>query len=180
MKNQETKIERAVFAGGCFWCMVVPFEKMPGVEKVVSGYMGGEGENPTYEDYAEKGHIEAIEITFDPEKISFKKLLEVFWKQIDPTDGGGQFSDRGPQYRSVIFYTNDTQKKISEKSRKELDGSGKFEKSIATEIIPASKFYPAEDYHQDYHSKNPVRYGLYRSSSGRDQRLGEIWKKDVE
>lgn len=177
MKNQETKIEKAIFAGGCFWCMVVPFDKMEGVEKVVSGYTGGEGENPNYQDYAEKGHIEAIEITFDPGKISFEKLLDVFWKQIDPTDDGGQFCDRGPQYRSAIFFTNEKQKETAERSKKELGESGKFEKPIATEIISASTFYPAEDYHQDYHSKNPIRYNFYRFSCGRDQRLKEVWEK---
>ncbi len=173
------RLETAIFAGGCFWCMTPPFEKTPGVIKVVSGYTGGHTKNPTYENYAEGGHVEVVEITYDSARISYSKLLDVFWRQIDPTDGGGQFVDRGPQYRSAIFYLNDEQKKLAEKSKAELAASGKFKKPIVTEIIKASAFYPAEQYHQDYWKKNPVRYKYYRWNSGRDQYLEKVWGKDA-
>ncbi|MBM3303251.1 MAG: peptide-methionine (S)-S-oxide reductase MsrA, partial [Deltaproteobacteria bacterium] len=172
------KNEIATFAGGCFWCMRPPFEKLNGVAKVVSGYTGGTGENPTYEDYAEKGHIEAIQITYDPSIISYTRLLEVFWRQIDPTDPGGQFVDRGLQYRSAIFYHDEEQKKLAERSKEQLATSGRFDKPIVTEILKASVFYTAEDYHQDYHVKNPLRYKFYRSRSGRDQFLEKTWGND--
>ena len=171
------RLETAIFAGGCFWCMTPPFEKTMGVIKVVSGYTGGHTKNPTYENYAEGGHVEVVEITYDPAKISYAKLLDVFWRQIDPTDSGGQFVDRGPQYRSVIFYLNDEQEKLAEKSKVELAAAGKFKKPIVTEIIKASAFYPAEEYHQDYWKKNPVRYKFYRWNSGRDQYLEKVWGK---
>ncbi len=169
---------KATFAGGCFWCMQPPFENLKGVEKVVSGYTGGTGDNPTYEDYGEKGHIEAIEITYDPSKISYTDLLDVFWRQIDPTDPGGQFVDRGPEYRSAIFYHNEEQKKQAERSKEDLAKSGRFSKPIVTEIVKATAFYKAEDYHQNYHKKNPLRYKFYRSNSGRDQYLDKIWGKE--
>ena len=158
----QTKYEAATFAGGCFWCMQPPFEKLKGVVEVVSGYTGGTGENPTYEDYARKGHIEAVQITYDPSIISYNPLLDVFWRQIDPTDAGGQFVDRGPQYRSAIFYHNQEQKSLAEKSKEELEKSGRFDKPIVTDIIKRTTFYKAEDYHQDYYKKNPVRYKFYR------------------
>lgn len=177
-KTGGAQMEEATFAGGCFWCMQAPFEKLKGVRTVVAGYTGGEGKDPTYEDYAGKGHVEAIDVTFDPAQISYSQLLDVFWRQIDPTDAGGQFVDRGPQYRSVIFYHNEEQKQAAEKSRQELATSGKFDKPIATEILKASVFYKAEDYHQDYYKKNPIRYKFYRSRSGRDQYLDKVWGKD--
>ncbi|MGO8880105.1 MAG: peptide-methionine (R)-S-oxide reductase MsrB [Desulfomonilaceae bacterium] len=174
----QTNYEHATFAGGCFWCMQPPFEKLKGVVEVISGYAGGNGENPTYEDYARKGHIEAIQITYDPSIISYTQLLDVFWRQIDPTDAGGQFVDRGPQYRSAIFYHNEEQKSLAEKSKKELAKSGRFDKPIETDIIKAATFYKAEDYHQDYYKKNPIRYKYYRFRSGRDHYLDKIWGKD--
>lgn len=169
--------EVAVFAGGCFWCMVTPFDRMEGVKEVVSGYTGGTLEGPTYEDVTSgtSGHLEAVSIRFDPSKISFEKLLEIFWKQIDPTDAGGQFVDRGAQYRTAIFYQNETQKRLAERSREELARSGRFDRPIVTEILPAARFYPAEDYHQDYYKKNAQRYKYYRHFSGRDLFLGKTW-----
>lgn len=172
--------EKATFAGGCFWCMEPPFEKIEGVKEVLSGYMGGSGQSPTYEDYAQKGHVEVVQITYDPSKVSYSRLLDVFWKQIDPTDPGGQFVDRGPQYRSAIFYHNDEQKQLAEKSKQELEKSGRYDKPIKTEIIQASVFYPAEDYHQDYAKKSPLRYKYYRYRSGRDQYLDKVWGQDRE
>ena len=158
--------------------MQPPFEKLDGVVQVVSGYTGGAGENPTYEDYAQKGHIEVVQITYDPSKISYSQLLDVFWRQIDPTDPRGQFVDRGPQYRSAIFFHNEEQKKLAEQSKEALGKSGKFDKPIVTEIIKASAFHKAEDYHQDYHKKNPIRYKYYRFNSGRDQFLDKVWGRD--
>ncbi len=160
-------LQTAVFAGGCFWCIEADFEKSPGVVKVVSGYTGGQGENPTYEDYARKGHVEAVQVFFDQTKTSYKEMLDIFWRNIDPTDPGGQFVDRGLQYRSVIFYQNEEQKR--------LENSGRFAKPIATEIRPLTGFYPAEEYHQDYYKKYPIRYGHYRSGSGRDRFLRQVW-----
>jgi methionine-S-sulfoxide reductase len=175
IKSMAEEYSLATFAGGCFWCMTPPFEKLSGVKVVVSGYIGGVGENPTYEDYAEKGYIEAVEIKFDPAKISYPELLNVFWKQIDPTDGDGQFVDRGPQYRSAVFYYSDEQKEQALKSKEELSSSRKFSKPIKTEVIKAALFYPAEEYHQDYYKKSPVKYKYYRWNSGRDQYLKKIW-----
>ena len=171
-------LEKAVFAGGCFWCMQPPFEKLKGVTKVVAGYTGGQGENPSYEDYAEKGHIEAVEVTYDPSVISYSELLDIFWHQIDPTDKGGQFVDRGPQYASAVFYLNDEQKRLAEESKKKLAASGDFKEPIATEVLNASKFYPAENYHQDYYKKSSPQYKFYRMNSGRDQSLNRIWEND--
>jgi peptide methionine sulfoxide reductase msrA/msrB len=171
------KLETAIFAGGCFWCMTPPFEKLPGVVQVISGYTGGHTKNPTYENYAEGGHIEAVEVIYDPSKITYSQLLDVFWRQIDPTDGGGQFVDRGPQYRSAIFYLDDRQKELAEKSKADLSRTGRFKKPIVTEIMKASAFYKAEDYHQDYYKKNPIRYEFYRYRSGRDQFLKSVWGK---
>lgn len=168
-------LEKATFAGGCFWCMEAPFEKLHGVIDVVSGYAGGQAENPTYQDYAQKGYIEAVQITYDPSKISYQKLLDTFWRQIDPTDAQGQFVDRGKQYRSAIFYHNDEQKKAALQSLKDLEKSGKFSKKIVTEILPAKTFYLAEGYHQDYYKNNPVRYNFYRWRSGRDEFLQKVW-----
>jgi len=177
-----SKFDKATFAGGCFWCMEHPFEKLEGVLDVVSGYTGGHEKAPTYEEVSsgETGHVEAVQITFDPSKITYSNLLEVFWKQIDPTDTGGQFVDRGKQYRTAIFYHNEEQKALAEKSKSELNKSGRFEKPIVTEIISATKFYEAEVYHQDYSEKNPIRYKFYRYRSGRDQYLEKVWPNKMK
>lgn len=174
------KTEKATFAGGCFWCMESPFEKVKGVREVISGYTGGRKENPTYEEVSAgaTGHLEAVQITYEPEKVSYQELLDIFWRQIDPTDSGGQFVDRGKQYRPAIFYHTPEQKALAEKSRDDLQRSGRYKKPVSTEILPVEKFYPAEDYHQDYYKKNPVRYKFYRYNSGRDQFLKKIWRDD--
>lgn len=174
--------EIATFAGGCFWCMVQPFEETPGVQKVIAGYAGGKGENPTYHDYAQKGYIEAVQVTYDPAKVNYEKLLDIFWRQIDPTDAGGQFGDRGPHYRSVIFYHDPEQQYKAEIAKKELQQSGRFTKDIVTDIIPFSTFYPAEQYHQQYYQKNPEQYELFKIRSGREQFLKDTWgeSKDEE
>ncbi len=173
----DTVPQKAIFAGGCFWCMEHPFEKLNGVISVVSGYTGGELENPTYHEVSSgaSGHLEAVQIIYDPSKISYEELLDVFWKQIDPTDPDGQFADRGPQYRSSIFYFNATQKKMAEKSKAALTRTGRFDSSLVTEITKALRFYKAEAYHQDFYRKNPARYKNYRSRSGRDPFLRGIW-----
>ncbi|UCG34904.1 MAG: peptide-methionine (R)-S-oxide reductase MsrB [Candidatus Omnitrophota bacterium] len=176
----ESKLQKATFAGGCFWCMESPFDKLDGVSEVISGYTGGSGDNPTYTDYGKKGHLEAIQITYDSSKITYKELLGVFWRQIDPTDPAGQFVDRGPYYRTAIFYHNDEQRKLAADSKQKLKKSGRFKKPIVTEIIKASKFYPAEEYHQDYYKKSPFRYKIYRFGSGRDQYLKKMWKNEPE
>ncbi len=169
----------ATLAGGCFWCVESDFEKAPGVIKVISGYAGGKGENPTYETYAKMSYIEAIQVYYDPQKISYEQLLNYFWHHIDPTDGGGQFVDRGPQYRSAIFYQNDEQRQIAEKSKLTLEKSGKLKKPVATDLIKLTKFYPAEEYHQNYHTKNPVRYNYYRYGSGRDKTVKKLWGNET-
>ena len=172
----------ATFAGGCFWCMVKPFEEMPGIIKVVSGYTAGTSENPTYEDVCSKetGHYEAVQITFDPELFPYRKLLEVFWQQIDPTNPGGQFFDRGQSCQTAIFYHNQDQQREAQESKKALEESGRFDGPIVTGILPAAKFYPAEEYHQGYHRKNPLKYRAYRQGSGRDAFLKEHWSKEKE
>ncbi|MFC1835125.1 peptide-methionine (R)-S-oxide reductase MsrB [Thermodesulfobacteriota bacterium] len=174
----QKKLDKATFAGGCFWCMEPPFEKLKGVVQVVSGYTGGTGLNPTYGDYAQKGHIEAIEITYDPEEVSYEELLDVFWRQVNPTDPGGQFVDRGRHYATAIFYHSDGQKELAEKSKQQLAASKRFDKPIVTDIIKASDFYRAENYHQDYYKKSPQRYKLYRNSAGRDTFLEKVWGKE--
>jgi len=178
MDQINTKTRIATLAGGCFWCVESDLEKAPGVLKVVSGYTGGSGENQTYENYGKKGHVEAVQVFYDPSKITYEKLLDFFWRHIDPTDAGGQFGDRGPYYQSVIFYHDEEQKRIAEKSRDALGKSWRFDKPIVTEILKFTKFYDAEEYHQDYYKKNPLRYKYYRHGSGRDQFLEKIWKKD--
>jgi methionine-S-sulfoxide reductase len=177
--RENASLARAIFAGGCFWCMEPPFEKLPGVAAVTSGYTGGTWEYPTYEEVStgRTGHVEAVEIVYDPETISYDQLLEVFWRNIDPTDPGGQFVDRGEQYRSAIFYLDEEQRRLAEASRIRLEQSGLFERPVVTEILPAAVFYRAEEYHQDYYRKNPVRYRFYRYGSGRDQFLNRIWGK---
>ncbi|KGA96814.1 methionine sulfoxide reductase A [Alkalihalobacillus alcalophilus ATCC 27647 = CGMCC 1.3604] len=170
--------EKAVFAGGCFWCMVKPFDRYDGVHSVVSGYTGGFTVNPTYNEVCSEktGHYEAVEITFNPDVISYQELLNIFWKQIDPTDGGGQFYDRGHSYQTAIFYQNDRQKKLAEKSKEELTRSGQFNKPIVTEILPAKPFYPAEEYHQNYYQKNPAHYERYQKGSGRADFIKQNWE----
>jgi peptide methionine sulfoxide reductase msrA/msrB len=176
-KNKSKNLETATFAGGCFWCMEAPFEKVDGVTQVISGYTGGHVANPTYEQVSSgsTGHLESIQVTYDPNKVSYEKLLDIFWRQIDPTDAGGSFVDRGKQYRSAIFYHDEEQKRIAEESKKKLDDSGIYDKPIVTEILKLGEFYPAEDYHQDYYKRNPIRYKYYRYNSGRDQYLKKIW-----
>lgn len=171
---------RAIFAGGCFWCMEPPFDHLPGVISTTSGYTGGSKANPSYEEVSAggSGHTEAVEIVFDPQRVSYQKLLEVFWRNIDPTDAGGQFVDRGSQYRSGIFYRDEMQRQQAEDSKAALIKSGRFARPIVTEIVPATTFYPAEEYHQDYYRKNPLRYKYYRFNSGRDQFLDQVWGKD--
>lgn len=163
------KIEKATFAGGCFWCMVKPFHTQPGIIEVISGYTGGHKENPTYEEVCSNktGHYEAVQITYDEDVFPYEKLLEVFWSQIDPTDSGGQFYDRGSSYKTAIFYHNEGQKKLALESKQRLDSSGIYKKPIATEILPAKPFYKAEEYHQDYYLKNPLHYQAYYEGSGR-------------
>jgi methionine-S-sulfoxide reductase len=170
--------KKAVFAGGCFWCMEGPFEAEPGVADVKAGYTGGQTENPTYEEVSTgiTGHIEAIEVTYDPKKVSYERLLEIFWHQIDPTDEKGQFADKGSQYITAIFYADETEKKAAEKSKMELETSGVFKKKIVTTIRPASKFYYAEAYHQDYYKTNPFHYNMYKMGSGREGFLKKTWK----
>ena len=180
MTGQKQSTRIATFAGGCFWCVQSDFKKVPGVIQVVSGYTGGSGENPTYETYGRTGHVEAVQIAYDPEKISYEQLLDIFWRHIDPTDGGGQFVDRGPHYRSVIFYHDEDQRKAAERSKQDLDQSVKFARPVATEILPATRFYEAESYHQDYDSKNPLHYQLYRSGSGRDRFREKVWGGETD
>jgi peptide-methionine (S)-S-oxide reductase len=169
----------ATFAGGCFWCMQPPFDRLDGVISTTVGYTGGHTKNPTYEEVESggTGHAEAIQITYDPKKISYATLLDVFWHNIDPLTPNGQFCDLGTQYRSAVFYHNDEQKRLADESKKAMEASGRFQKPIVTEIVPASEFYPAEDYHQEYYRKNPIRYHYYRYRCGRDQRLEELWGK---
>jgi len=169
--------EVATFAGGCFWCMEPPFDELLGVESTTSGYTGGKEEDPTYEQVSSgaTGHAEAVWVVYDPRKVSYEKLLDVFWRNIDPTAVDRQFVDVGRQYRSAIFYHDDQQKRLAETSRDRLAASGRFKGPIVTEIVPAGPFYPAEEYHQDYYRKNPIRYQWYRWGSGRDQFLEKVW-----
>ncbi|GAE35758.1 peptide-methionine (S)-S-oxide reductase MsrA [Halalkalibacter akibai] len=171
-------IEKATFAGGCFWCMVQPFDELPGIIKVESGYMGGHVENPTYKDVktGESGHYEVVQITFDSSVFAYEKLLSLYWPQIDPTDDGGQFQDRGPQYRTAIFYHNEQQRVEAERSKENVEKSGRFKNPIVTEIMEASVFYLAEDYHQDFYKKSPKEYKLDRQKSGRDEFIDSNWR----
>ncbi len=175
--NPNAPLEKATFAGGCFWCMEPPFEKLEGVIEVIPGYTGGHKENPSYEEVTDgiTGHYEAVQITYDPTKITYKELLQTFWQQIDPTDAWGQFVDRGSQYRTAIFFHDEEQRRLAEESKQELEKSGRYEKTIVTKILKYSKFYPAEDFHQDYYKKCPIRYKTYRAGSGRDQYLKKVW-----
>jgi peptide-methionine (S)-S-oxide reductase len=167
---------RATFAGGCFWCLEPPFDQLEGVISTEVGYTGGHTEDPSYEEVSagDTGHAEAIRITYDPERVGYRRLLEVFWRNIDPTQADGQFCDVGSQYRTAVFYHDEEQKRLAEASRQELLAEGKVPE-VHTEIEPAGPFYPAEDYHQDYYRKNPLRYKFYRWNCGRDQRLEELW-----
>ncbi len=167
----------AIFAGGCFWCEETAFEGLPGVLSVTSGFTGGQTKNPTYEQVSSgsTGHAESVEVAYDPSKIGYERLLEVFWHNVDPFDGGGQFCDRGTQYRSAIFYQGDAQRNVAEESKRKLEEDARFKGKIATQIVPASTFYPAEEYHQDFYKKNPVQYNVYRLGCGRDARLKAIW-----
>lgn len=171
------KTARAVFAGGCFWCMEAPFDKLDGVISTTSGYTGGSKKDPSYQEVSSgwTGHAESVEIVYDPAKVTYEKLLDVFWHNIDPTTRDAQFCDHGSQYRSAIFYVDDAQKAAAEKSRIALEKSKPFKGTVVTEITAATRFYPAEDYHQDYYIKNPIRYKYYRAGCGRDARLTELW-----
>ncbi|MDP4083559.1 MAG: peptide-methionine (S)-S-oxide reductase MsrA [Bacillota bacterium] len=178
----DKNVEVAIFAGGCFWCMVKPFDEQPGILKVLSGYTGGNIPNPTYEQVCSgtTGHYEAIQITFDPTIFPYERLLELYWQQIDPTDLGGQFYDRGQSYQTAIFYQNEKQKKLAEESKKQLQESGRFSKPIVTPILPAKDFYAAEEYHQHYYKKNPTHYESYHVSSGRAGFIKSHWENSNE
>ena len=177
-----TNTAKATFAGGCFWCMEAPYDKLPGVLSTTSGYIGGQVKNPTYEQVSSgrTGHTEAVQVEYDASKVSYEKLLEVFWANIDPTVKNAQFCDHGTQYRTGVFYHGDDQRKLAEASKVALQKSKPFKADIVTEITLAGEFYRAEDYHQDYYQKNPVRYKLYRNGCGRDARLKELWGRAPE
>ena len=172
-----TNLEKATFAGGCFWCMEHPFDEIPGVVSVTSGYTGGQKKNPGYEEVSAggTGHAESVQVVYDPTKVTYEKLLKVFWHNIDPTAKDRQFCDSGHQYRSAIFYHNEEQQRLALQSKAELEKNKTFREPLVTEIVRATEFYPAEDYHQHYYKKNPIRYKYYRSRCGRDQRLKELW-----
>ncbi|MFH1350174.1 MAG: peptide-methionine (R)-S-oxide reductase MsrB [Pseudomonadota bacterium] len=177
MTKKYKDFQMATFAGGCFWCTEADLEKVDGVVEVISGYTGGHKEAPTYEEVSSggTGHLEVIQLIYDPKKVSYKQLLDVFWRHVDPTDPGGQFVDRGSQYRSAIFYHDGEQKRLAEESKRELEESGVFDKPVVTEILKLTKFYRAEDYHQDYYKRHNLRYKFYRFNSGRDQFLKKVW-----
>lgn len=175
--NNNSEGGRAILAGGCFWCVESALEAVEGVEEVISGYTGGEKANPTYKEVSSGStdHTEAVKVHFKPEVVSYAELLQVFWRNMDPTDAGGQFVDRGSQYRSGIFYLNEDQRRIAEKSKANLSASGRFDKPLVTEITPAGPFFRAEEYHQDYYVKNPLRYWLYTNNSGRKEFKEKYW-----
>jgi peptide-methionine (S)-S-oxide reductase len=170
-------LAKAVFAGGCFWCMEEVFENVSGVVSVVSGYMGGQLANPSYEQVSAggTGHAESVEVLYDPAKVTYVKLLDVFWKNVDPLTPNAQFCDQGSQYRSAIFYLDDEQKRLAEESKQAIEQAKRFQLPIATQIVKASQFYPAEGYHQDFYKKNPFRYKFYKFNCGRAQRLEDLW-----
>jgi peptide methionine sulfoxide reductase msrA/msrB len=180
--NEKVDAATATFAGGCFWCVEADFEKVNGVVEVISGYAGGHHEDPTYKQVSsgQTGHVEAAQVVYDPTEVTYEELLDVFWKHVDPTDPDGQFADQGSQYRTVIFYQNDEQKHLAEKSKEQLSMSGRFDKPIVTQIVGLNKFYEAEEYHQDYYKKNPIRYKSYRYWSGRDKFLKRVWGDNME
>lgn len=171
------KTARAVFAGGCFWCMERPFEALPGVLTVTSGYSGGSVPHPTYEQVSSgaTGHAESVQVVYDPSKVTYEQLLEVYWYNVDPTQADGQFCDHGRQYRTAVFTADEAQRRAAEESKRRLEASGKLPGRVVTEIVPAGPFYPAEEYHQDFYRKNPARYEGYRRGCGRDARLRELW-----
>jgi len=177
LPQDEAALEKATFAGGCFWCMEPPYDELDGVVSTTSGYVGGHVDNPSYEMVSSggTGHTEAVQVVYDPAKVSYEKLLEVFWVNIDPTDAKGQFCDRGSQYRSGIFYHDDEQRKLAEASKAKLDVSGKLPKPVVTEVSEVGTFYPAEEYHQDYYTRHQFRYKLYRRGCGRDRVLEKLW-----
>jgi peptide methionine sulfoxide reductase msrA/msrB len=174
-------LARATFAGGCFWCVEAPFDKVPGVVSTTSGYAGGRVKDPTYEQVSggSTGHAEVVQVAYDPARVSYERLVEIFWRNVDPTDAGGQFCDRGNQYRTAIFYEDEAQKRAAEESKRALGASGRLKKPIVTAIVPLEAFYPAEDYHQDFYRKSPLRYNGYRAGCGRDRRLKELWGKEA-
>jgi methionine-S-sulfoxide reductase len=179
MEPVNANYQKATFAGGCFWCMEPPFDKLDGVVSTTSGYTGGTEKNPTYKEVSagNTGHAEAVQVLYDPGKVSYEKLLDVFWHQINPTTPDRQFVDVGSQYRTAIFYHDDEQRRLAEESKDRMARSGRFEGPIVTGIVPAGPFWPAEDYHQDYYTKSPLRYKFYRFNSGRDQYLEKVWGK---
>jgi peptide-methionine (S)-S-oxide reductase len=168
----------AIFAGGCFWCLEKPFDHVDGVFETVSGYTGGHVENPSYEQVCRggTGHFEAMRVTYDPARTGFAQLLDILWRNIDPFDDAGQFCDKGPQYRSAVFYGTEEEKRIAEESKAAVEA--RFGRKVATEILPKAKFWPAEEYHQDYYRKHPERYGMYRQGCGRDRKLSELWGRE--
>jgi peptide-methionine (S)-S-oxide reductase len=172
---------RATFAGGCFWCMEPPFDKLDGVISTTSGYTGGKKKNPTYEEVSAggTGHAEAVQVVYDPSKISYAQLLHIFWRNVDPLTANAQFCDHGHQYRTAIFFHDAEQQRLAEESKRQLEASGRFKAPIVTEIAAAATFYPAEEYHQDYYQKNPVRYRYYRFGCGRDARLKQLWGEEA-
>ena len=180
LSNAQVDIRKATFAGGCFWCMEAPFDKIKGVLSTTSGYIGGNTSAPTYKSVSAgaTGHTEAVQVLFDANKTSYKILLEAFWRNIDPTDNQGQFVDRGSQYRPGVFFHDQSQKALAEASKKDLDKSGRFKKKVVVEITSASTFYQAEEYHQNFYKKSPIRYKFYRFNSGRDQFLNKYWKSE--
>ncbi len=173
--NVAAQTKDAIFAGGCFWCLEGPFDALPGVLETQAGYIGGQTPNPTYEQVSSgvSGHLEAMRVVYDPEQVDFARLLDVFWRNIDPTDPGGQFCDRGPQYRSAVFFGDEAEEAAARASKARIEESRGF--TVATEILPRTEFYAAEEYHQDYYRKNPLRYRFYRQGCGRDQRLRQLW-----
>jgi peptide methionine sulfoxide reductase msrA/msrB len=179
MKTYPANLKKATFAGGCFWCSEADFEKATGVIEAISGYTGGQTKNPTYAEVSagRTEHLEAVQVVYDPALVSYQQLLDVFWRHVDPTDPGGQFADRGAQYRTAIFYHDAEQRGLAEASKQELNASGRFKKPVVTEIRPLTEFYPAEGYHQDYYKNNSLRYSLYRQGSGRDQFIQQVWGK---
>ncbi len=182
VESASTKSEIAILAGGCFWCMEHPYEDLPGISKAISGYTGGKKHKPSYKEVASGStlHVEAVEIHFNPAVISYNDILEIFWRNIDPTDAGGQFVDRGKQYTTGIYYLNEQQKVTAEQSKKRIEDSKRFSKKIVTKIVQAGEFYPAEDYHQDFFKKNYIHYKIYRAGSGRDEFINRVWGKDRE
>jgi peptide-methionine (S)-S-oxide reductase len=170
-------LAKATFAGGCFWCMQKPFDELPGVSSTTVGYTGGTKKSPTYEEVSSggTGHAEAVQVLYDPKKVPYEKLLDIFWHNIDPLTPNAQFCDHGTQYRSAVFFHDEAQKRTAEESKKALTASGRFKTPLVTEIVPAAAFWPAEEYHQNYYRKNPIRYSIYRTGCGRDARLKELW-----